>query len=127
MTSSRRFNWQRPNRPVLDLLTVLSFDKAHEWLEFCQANHLPSAANFDARIVHRLNAVYAKGITLNHPLYRDYRTQIMKNRVSEAAVTLRSIVRLNPSDQNARQELERLEEKTTRTRFGRTFDACRCG
>jgi hypothetical protein len=97
--------------PVLDLLTVLSFDKAHEWREFCQANHLPIAANFEARIVHRLNAVYAKGITLNHPLYRDYRTQIMKNRVSEAAVTLRSIVRLNPSDQNARQELERLEEK----------------
>jgi hypothetical protein len=97
--------------PVLDLLTLLSFDKAHEWREFCQANHLPIAANFDGRIVHRLNAVYARGITLNHPLYRDYRAQIMKNRVTDAAVTLRSIVRLNPSDQNARQELERLEEK----------------
>ena len=97
--------------PVLDLLTLLSFGEAPAWQTYCQANRLPVAPSFDSRIVQRLNAVYAKGITVNHPLYRDYRAHIMKNRVDEAATALRSIVRLNPSDSNARQELERLEEK----------------
>ena len=98
--------------PALDLLTLLSFGEAPAWRAYCQVNRLPVAPSFDPRIVQRLNAVYAKGITVNHPLYRDYRAHIMKNRVDEAATALRSIVRLNPSDSNARQELERLEEKT---------------
>ena len=97
--------------PALDLLTLLSFGEAPAWRAYCQTNHLPVAPNFDQRIIQRLNAVYAKGITVNHPLYRDYRAHIMKNRLDEAATALRSIVRLNPSDTNARQELERLEEK----------------
>lgn len=97
--------------PALDLLTLLSFDKAPDWQTYCQTQRLPVATGFDPRIVQRLNTVYSKGITVNHPLYRDYRAHILRNRTDDAMTTLRSIVRLNPSDTNARQELERLEEK----------------
>src|SRR5689334_14141702 len=97
--------------PLLDLITLLSFRRSPNWRALCQSENLPIAEPIDIRPVRRLNELYAKGIDKDHALYRDYRRAVMMNDDAQALGILRSIVRLNPEDQNARHEFERLEHK----------------
>src|SRR5271155_648424 len=59
---------------LLDLIGTLSFAEMREWSEFCSAQGLPVASCFDGKAVQTLDQLYAKGITANHPLYKDYRS-----------------------------------------------------
>jgi hypothetical protein len=69
------------------------------------APRLPSAT------VQRLDALYAKGITANHPLYKDFRAAVLSRDDTKALQIVRTIFKLNPGDDNARKELQRLENK----------------
>ena len=102
---------------LLDLLAVLSFAEAREWSDFCAAHHLALPARFDARAVQALDALYAKGIRTDHPLYRDYRAAVSSRDDGHAIQIVRSIVRLNPQDANAKAELARLENKLFQLRL----------
>ena len=102
---------------LLDLLAALSFAEAREWSEFCAAHHLALPVRFDARAVQALDAVYAKGIRTDHPLYRDYRAAVSSRDDGRAIQIVRSIVRLNPQDTNAKAELARLENKLFQIRL----------
>ena len=102
---------------LLDVLALLSFAEAREWAEFCTTRHLPVAARFDARSVQALDALYAKGIRTDHPLYRDYRAAVSSRDDGRAIQIVRSIVRLNAEDANARAELARLENKLFQLRL----------
>ena len=104
---------------LLDLLAVLSFPEAREWAAFCAAQRLPVASRFDARSVQALDALYAKGIRTDHPLYRDYRAAVSSRDDGRAIQIVRSIVRLNPQDANAKAELARLENKLFQLRLQR--------
>ncbi len=104
---------------LLDLLAVLSFAEAREWASFCVGQHLPVASRFDARSVQALDALYAKGIRTDHPLYRDYRSAVSSRDDGRAIQIVRSIVRLNPQDANAKAELARLENKLFQLRLQR--------
>ena len=102
---------------LLDLLAALSFAEAREWSDFCAAHHLAVPVRFDARAVQALDAVYAKGIRTDHPLYRDYRAAVSSRDDGRAIQIVRSIVRLNPQDTNAKAELARLENKLFQIRL----------
>ena len=102
---------------LLDLLALLSFAESREWAAFCLAHHLPVAPRFEARAVRALDDLYAKGIDGNHPLYRDYRAAVNSRDDGRAIQIVRSIVRLNAQDANARAELARLENKLFQVRL----------
>lgn len=100
--------------PLLDLITVLSFRQAGEWRSYCQTHNLPWADPFYDKYVRLLNSTYGAGIAADHPYYRDYRRAVMTNDDDRALSILRVVARLNPSDENTKQELKRLEEKLLR-------------
>ena len=96
---------------LLDLLAALSFAETPEWAELCAAQRAPVASRFDPRAVRALDQLYGKGITANHPLYRDYRSAVTSRDEVKALQIVRSIVRLNPGDANGAAELARWENK----------------
>ena len=96
---------------LLDLIATLSFAEAPEWAAFCAANQLAVAQKFDLKAVQALDGLYAKGISTNHPLYKDYRAAVTSRDDAKALQIIRSIVRLNPDDANAKLELARIENK----------------
>jgi exonuclease VII small subunit len=97
--------------PLLDLLAVLSFGGEKAWLDFCQAHQLPIAPKLDAKTVQALDRLYAQGVTANHPLYKDFRAAVLSREDEKALRIIRTIHKLNPGDDNARSELQRLENK----------------
>lgn len=66
-----------------------------------------------------LEGLYGKEIGENHPLYRDYRDAMRTRQEDRALTILRSIVRINPEDPNARSELNRLSTKFLREAVGK--------
>ncbi len=102
---------------LLDLLAALSFAEARVWAAFCETQRLATPARFDAQAVMALDAVYAKGIRADHPLYRDYRAAVSSRDDTRAIQIVRSIVRLNAQDANANAELARLENKLFQLRL----------
>jgi len=96
---------------LLDLCAALSFDKIDQWQTLCRAKSLPAPEGLNEHGISRLNNLYAKGITSAHPLYRDYRRAIAERDDERALSILRTIVRLNPGDSSARQEIQRLDNK----------------
>ena len=108
---------------LLDLLAALSFAESREWEAFCIARQLQVASRFEARAVQALDALYAKGIRTDHPLYRDYRAAVSLRDDGRAIQIVRSIVRLNAQDANAKAELARLENKLFQLRLQRLRSA----
>jgi hypothetical protein len=100
--------------PLLDLITVLSFRQSSEWRNYCQSHQLPWTEPFYDKYVRLLSSTYNRGIAGDHPFYRDYRRAVMSNNDDRAISILRVIVRLNPSDENTKEELKRLEGKLLR-------------
>jgi hypothetical protein len=96
---------------LLDLIAALSFEESQEWREYCKANELVVPEAFDSKAVQALDRLYSKGISPNHPLYKEYRGAVTSRDDVKALRIMRSIVRLNPADANAKSELKRLENK----------------
>ncbi|HEY3900593.1 MAG TPA: hypothetical protein VGM54_18440 [Chthoniobacter sp.] len=96
---------------LLDLIGSLSFAESPQWIAYCETNHLPSPQRFDGKAVQALDTLYAKGISVSHPLYKDYRAAVTSRDDIKALHIIRSIVRLNPDDGNAKAELTRIENK----------------
>lgn len=96
---------------LLDLIAALSFEESQEWREYCKANELIVPEAFDSKAVQALDRLYSKGISLNHPLYKEYRGAVTSRDDVKALRIMRSIIRLNPADANAKSELKRLENK----------------
>ena len=96
---------------LLDLIGELSFAEMREWSEFCAARGLSVAPRFDGKAVQALDQLYGKGITANHPLYKDYRSAVTSRDDTRALKIIRSIAHLNPADADAKKELARWENK----------------
>lgn len=100
--------------PLLDLITVLSFRQSSDWRNYCQRHQLPWTEPFYDKYVRLLSSTYNRGIAGDHPFYRDYRRAVMHSDDDRAISILRVIARLNPSDENTKEELKRLEGKLLR-------------
>ena len=99
----------QPN--LLDLVAVLEFRQATEWRQFCSSKNLPCPEVLPARDVSTLNSCYSQGISPQHPVYAAYREAVLGRRDDDALAALKSIVRLNPKDSSAAEELARLDGK----------------
>jgi hypothetical protein len=97
--------------PLLDVVAALSFGNEKAWHDFCIKHHLETAPRLEAATVKRLDALYAKGITANHPLYKDFRSAMLARDDEKALRLVQTILKLCPSDTNARNELQRLGNK----------------
>jgi hypothetical protein len=101
---------EQPPR-VLDLAVALSFGGEVNWQEFCRNHGHEIAPLIDARTLEDLLGVVEKGISPNHPLYKDYRSAVSSRNDAKAFELIRIITRLNPGDENAAREIKRLERK----------------
>ncbi|MFM7398310.1 MAG: hypothetical protein ACKO4N_05000, partial [Verrucomicrobiota bacterium] len=99
---------------LLGLCAHLSFAGADRWHGFCREHGLPAGFPLDDRHLLAVEGLYGRAIGESHPLYRDYRDAIRRRDEERALEVLRSIVRINPDDPNARQELSRLSSKFLR-------------
>ena len=104
---------------LLGLCAALSFAESDRWNALCRARGLPAGFALDSQLVQAVDGLYGKEIGENHPLYRDYRDAIRRRDEDRALSVLRSIVRINPDDPNARSELARLSAKFLRDSLGK--------
>lgn len=104
---------------LLGLCAALSFAEADRWHAVCRERGLPAGFPLDEPHVLAVEGLYGRVIGESHPLYRDYREAIRKRDEDHALAVLRSIVRINPDDPNARSELGRLSAKFLRESLGK--------
>jgi len=104
---------------LLGLCGQLSFAESERWHALCRERGLPTGFPLDDQQVLAVEGLYGKEIGENHPLYRDYRDAMRTRQEDRALTVLRSIVRINPNDPNARSELQRLSTKFLRESVGK--------
>jgi hypothetical protein len=97
--------------PLLDLAATLSFGEEKNWHSFCEVHGLKTAPRLNARNIQDLESLYARGISANHPLYKDFRAAVLSRDDAKSLRIVKTILKLNPQDENARKELLRLENK----------------
>ena len=98
---------------VVDLALALSFGGEVAWQEFCMTRGHEMAPMVDVRTLESLLEAQQRGLSSNHPLYKDYRTAVSKRDDKQALDLIRVISRMNPGDENAARELARLQRKAT--------------
>jgi hypothetical protein len=104
---------------LLGLCALLSFAESDRWHTLCRERGLPAGFPLDGQHVLAVESLYGREIGESHPLYGDYRDAIRRREEDRALSVLRSIVRINPNDPNARSELARLSAKFLRESLGK--------
>ena len=104
---------------LLGLCALLSFAESDRWHALCRERGLPAGFPLDGQHVLAVESLYGREINESHPLYGDYRDAIRRREEDRALSVLRSIVRINPDDPNARSELARLSAKFLRESLGK--------
>ena len=104
---------------LLGLCALLSFAESDRWHALCRERGLPAGFPLDGQHVLAVEGLYGREIGESHPLYGDYRDAIRRREEDRALSVLRSIVRINPNDPNARSELARLSAKFLRESLGK--------
>jgi hypothetical protein len=94
---------------VIDLAAALAFPKLEAWRVICMENHYAVPEQLDSRAIRMLNDLYAQGAALQPALYKEYRQAILLKQDRKAVDVLRTLLRLNPGDTNAEEELMRLQ------------------
>jgi len=96
---------------LLDRAVALSFGGEAEWQEYCSKHGLEAAPVIDVTAMGKLENLYSRGLSPNHPLYKQYRTAVLSRDEEKAYEAIKLIARLNPNDANSRKELDRHEHK----------------
>ncbi|MCH7224554.1 hypothetical protein [Haloferula sp. A504] len=96
---------------LMPQIELLSFGDEVEWQRFCEERGNVVAPLVDFRRVETLAALYEKGLSPNHPMYREYRSAVLSRDDDKAFELIQIIARLNPSDVNAGKEKHRLGRK----------------
>jgi len=104
---------------LLDLVTLVEFHQAEKWRHFCLTKKLLLTEKLSARDVSVLNECYNCGISSEHPVYAAYRDAMLTRNDTAALLVLKSIARLNPTDENAYAELARLDAKVLLARMNK--------
>jgi hypothetical protein len=101
--------------PVLDEAARLQavFD---EWSVVCEQHGFDIPPPLISNAAQRLNLLYAKGISSDHKIYKDFREAVMGRDDVRALEIARAIEKLNPADSNAKSERSRLLAKVFRDR-----------
>ena len=102
---------------LLESLNVLMFPELEQWRNFCSAEKLPSPPPFDDSQIELLNSIYTKGVSQNHPLYRDYRRAMRLRKYEDALAIIKTISKINAYDAEARRECDRLRNRVTKKKL----------
>lgn len=109
--------------PLLDLAASVSFGEEKNWQIYCDTHGLKVAPRVDLRIIQELESLYTRGISANHPLYKDFRAAVLSRDDSKSLRIVKTILRLNPQDDNAQKELQRLENKSLQEKIDQLREA----
>lgn len=96
---------------LLDLLNILMFPELEQWRNFCIAERLPSPPPFDYSQIELVSSIYSKGVSQNHPLYRDYRRAMRLRKYEDALAIIKTISKINAYDAEARRECDKLRNR----------------
>ncbi len=97
--------------PVMEEADTLSFFQSREWGRLCQGCQVSIAPEIRAHGIALIDRLYGRGLTPNHPIYREFREAILARDDVRALQIARTIESLDPKDPGARSERERLERK----------------
>lgn len=89
--------------PLLDLVGTLSFGEEKNWQSFCELHGLKVAPRLNAKTVQSLEALYAKGISANHPLYKDFRAAVLSRDDDKSLKIVRTILKPIPRTKTPRR------------------------
>jgi len=103
---------------LVDRAVLLSFGGEDDWKEYCRDHGYETAPDLDVASLEALEKIYARNISPKHPLYKDYRAAVHSRDEPKAYELIKIITRLNPSDANAKRELQRLEHKVVMRLLG---------
>ncbi len=98
---------------LLDLLNSLMFPELERWRSYCAAEDLPVPPPFDDSQIELVNSLYARGVSQNHPLYRDYRRAMRMRKYEDALAVIKTISKINSYDAEARRECDKLRRKVS--------------
>ena len=96
---------------LLDTLNALLFPEIEQWRAFCDGANLPVPPPFDDAQIELVNSLYSRGISQNHPLYRDFRRAMRMRRYEDALAVIKTISKINVYDAEARRECEKLSRR----------------
>ncbi len=96
---------------LLDTLNALLFPEIEQWRAFCDGANLPVPPPFDDAQIELVNSLYSRGISQNHPLYRDFRRAMRMRRYEDALAVIKTISKINAYDAEARRECEKLSRR----------------
>ena len=96
---------------LLDTLNALLFPEIDQWRAFCDGANLPVPPPFDDAQIELANSLYSRGISQNHPLYRDFRRAMRMRRYEDALAVIKTISKINAYDAEARRECEKLSRR----------------
>lgn len=96
---------------VMDIVAQLSFAQSEQWRELCVEQRLSVAERLNESAIRQVQGLYSNEHVDTAYLYREYRSSILQKNFPAALRCLRAILRINPADSNARDELQRLQEK----------------
>lgn len=97
-----------------NFIAHIVFPEEAKWIEYCRLHQLAVPPPLDHHTIQSLQKLYIRGITNESPFYHDCRAAIAAGDDEKALQLIRSIVRLNPSDMDAKAEMNRrLQTKLT--------------
>lgn len=97
-----------------NFIAHIVFPEEAKWIEYCRMHQLAVPPPLDHHTIQSLQKLYIRGITNDSPFYHDCRVAIAVGDDEKALQLIRSIVRLNPSDLDAKAEMNRrLQTKLT--------------
>lgn len=95
---------------VMDIVAQLSFAQSEQWRELCVEQKLSVPERLNESAIRQVQGLYSNEHVDTAYLYREYRSAILQKNYPSAMRCLRTILRINPSDSNARDEQQRLQE-----------------
>ena len=112
---------------LLDSINALLFEDLDKWREYCQAEGFPVPVPFDYSQIEQIAALYSKGITQAHPLYRDYRRAMRMRNYQKALSIIRTITKINAFDAAAKREYDKLRKHVAEEKMPALADALKAG
>lgn len=96
---------------LVERAIMLSFGGEDDWKEYCRDHDYELSPDIDVDILEDLEKIYERKISPKHPLYKDYRAAVRSRDEAAAYELIKIIIKLNPSDDNAQREFDRIEHK----------------
>ncbi|MBR6388631.1 MAG: hypothetical protein IKS15_00720 [Opitutales bacterium] len=121
------FQVAETNPMLLETLNELIFARLEDWRNFCAIHSLPCPSPFDENQIALAKALYTREISQNHPLYRDYRRAMRLRNYTEALAIISTIVKVNGTNSEAKNELEKLQKRIANQKFDEARQAAERG